>query len=100
MISLTSLPPLWRKMMDHRVIEHYNGDLTRVNIHPRVRDKGLAKYGVRPARAATACPGLPTTSTMKTKGASREGFPAGTAWTDIPEDCCRPYCAGAREGRL
>jgi rubredoxin len=27
------------------------------------------------------------------KGAPREGFPAGTAWTDIPDDWCCPDCA-------
>jgi alkane 1-monooxygenase len=32
--------------MDHRVIEHYDGDITKVNLHPRVRDKMFAKYGV------------------------------------------------------
>jgi alkane 1-monooxygenase len=32
--------------MDHRVLEHYGGDISRVNIHPRVRDKMLARYGV------------------------------------------------------
>ena len=32
-------------MMDHRVIEHYEGDITKVNVHPRVRDKVMAKYG-------------------------------------------------------
>jgi alkane 1-monooxygenase len=45
MIALTYFPPLWRRIMDHRVLEHYDGDITRVNIHPRVRDKVLAKYG-------------------------------------------------------
>jgi alkane 1-monooxygenase len=45
MIALTYFPPLWRKVMDHRVLEHYDGDLGRVNIHPRVRDKVVAKYG-------------------------------------------------------
>jgi alkane 1-monooxygenase len=45
MIALTYFPPLWRKVMDHRVIEHYDGDVSRVNIHPRVRDKVLARYG-------------------------------------------------------
>jgi alkane 1-monooxygenase len=34
--------------MDHRVLEHYDGDISRVNIHPRVRDKVLAKYGHEP----------------------------------------------------
>jgi alkane 1-monooxygenase len=45
MIGLTYFPPLWRKVMDHRVLEHYDGDISRVNIHPRVRDKVLAAYG-------------------------------------------------------
>jgi len=45
MIGLTYFPPLWRKVMDHRVLAHYDGDLSRVNIHPRMRDKVMAKYG-------------------------------------------------------
>jgi len=45
MIGLTYFPPLWRKVMDHRVLAHYDGDITRVNIHPRVRNKVLARYG-------------------------------------------------------
>ncbi|KZS61969.1 MAG: alkane 1-monooxygenase [Mycobacterium pseudokansasii] len=47
LITLTYLPPLWRKVMDHRVIEHYGGDITKVNIDPRKRDKVLARYGTR-----------------------------------------------------
>jgi alkane 1-monooxygenase len=47
MISLTYFPPLWRKVMDHRVLEHYNGDITRVNIQPSKREKILARYGAR-----------------------------------------------------
>src|SRR6201997_3616946 len=45
MISLTYFPPLWRKVMDHRVLEHYGGDIPRVNLQPRLRDKLLARYG-------------------------------------------------------
>ena len=45
MISLTYFPPLWRKVMDHRVLEHYGGDITRVNVDPRRRAKILARYG-------------------------------------------------------
>ena len=32
-------------MSSHRVLEHYNGDITRVNIDPRRREKILARYG-------------------------------------------------------
>jgi alkane 1-monooxygenase len=46
MISLTYFPPLWRKVMDHRVLAHYGGDITRVNVHPRRRQQVLARHGV------------------------------------------------------
>lgn len=45
LIGLTYFPPLWRRLMDDRVVAHYDGDVTRANIHPRVRDKMLARYG-------------------------------------------------------
>jgi alkane 1-monooxygenase len=31
--------------MDHRVLAHYGGDITRVNVQPRLRAKMLARYG-------------------------------------------------------
>ncbi|MFD6675396.1 alkane 1-monooxygenase [Rhodococcus zopfii] len=45
MVGLTYFPPLWRKVMDHRVLDHYDGDLSRVNIQPSKREKILARYG-------------------------------------------------------
>ncbi len=45
MISLAYFPPIWRKVMDHRVLEHYRGDITAVNIEPSKREKILARYG-------------------------------------------------------
>ncbi len=44
MIVLAMVPPLWRRVMDHRVVEHYEGDMTLSNVHPRKREKVLAKY--------------------------------------------------------
>lgn len=35
--------------MDHRVIEHYGGEVTLANIHPPKREKVLARYGVTTA---------------------------------------------------
>ena len=46
MIVLTYFPPLWRMVMDHRVLAHYGGFVTRVNLDPRRREKILAKYRV------------------------------------------------------
>jgi alkane 1-monooxygenase len=34
MLGLAYIPPLWRRVMDHRVAEHYAGDLTKANIQP------------------------------------------------------------------
>ena len=49
LIGLTYFPPLWRKLMDHRVVEHYGGDMSRINISPRKRARILARYGVAEA---------------------------------------------------
>lgn len=46
LIGVTYFPPVWRKLMDHRVLAHYNGDITRANISPRRREKILARYQV------------------------------------------------------
>ena len=45
MILLAYVPPLWRRVMDPRVLDFYGGDVTRVNIHPRARARVLARYG-------------------------------------------------------
>jgi alkane 1-monooxygenase len=46
MILLALVPPLWRKVMDPRVLAHFDGDITRANICPRRRDEVLARYPV------------------------------------------------------
>ena len=45
MIVLAAFPPLWRRVMDRRLLGHYGGDLTRANISPRRRTRILARYG-------------------------------------------------------
>jgi len=55
MILLAYLTPVWRRVMDPRVLEHYDGDVTRANILPRKRERILAKYGQgAPAHSQTA----------------------------------------------
>jgi alkane 1-monooxygenase len=44
MILLAYFPPLWRRVMDKRVVAHYDGDLTQANLQPSKRDKVLARY--------------------------------------------------------
>ncbi|MET3961851.1 alkane 1-monooxygenase [Marmoricola sp. OAE513] len=112
MIVLSLFPPLYRRVMDPRVLAHYNGDLTLANIQPSKRAKILAKYGLTEhehelgadltvadiANAevlAAKCPGCGYTYEVAV-GNELEGFAAGTAWADIPADWCCPDC-GVRE---
>ncbi|MGN2637145.1 alkane 1-monooxygenase [Nocardia takedensis] len=43
MVLVAAVPPLWRAVMDHRVLNHYGGDLSLANVKP-----GLG--GLRPSR--------------------------------------------------
>jgi alkane 1-monooxygenase len=47
MIVLAAIPPLWRRVMDRRLLAHYGGDLERMNITTRTRPRArvLARYG-------------------------------------------------------
>jgi alkane 1-monooxygenase len=46
MILLAWFPPLWRRVMDRRLLDHYGGDLSRANVEPRAATRVLARYGV------------------------------------------------------
>jgi alkane 1-monooxygenase len=52
MIVLAWFPPLWRRVMDPRLLDHFGGDVTRANIQPRKRTRVLARYGARPEAAS------------------------------------------------
>ena len=116
MIVLAIVPAVWRRVMDPRVLAHFDGDLSRANLSPRKRDKILAKYpppeavvptaGVDASSARTSttggeevlaarCPGCGYTYRVE-EGNELEGFAAGTPWTDVPDDWCCPDC-GVRE---
>jgi alkane 1-monooxygenase len=107
MIVLALVPPVWRRVMDPRVLAHFEGDLSRANLQPGKRDKLLARYGTRVTAAedrtdtrgdATEggmCPGCGYVYDEKL-GDPREGFPAGTPWSAIPDSWCCPDC-GVRE---
>jgi alkane 1-monooxygenase len=52
MIVLAAFPPLWRRVMDPRLLRHYRDDVTRANIAPRRRPRLLARYGGSSAHPA------------------------------------------------
>jgi alkane 1-monooxygenase len=45
MIVLAWFPPLWRRVMDPRLLAHYDGDVTKANIQPRKLGRVLERYG-------------------------------------------------------
>ncbi len=114
MIVLALVPAIWRRVMDPRVLAHFEGDLSRANLSPRKRDKILATYPppvhvdepsgdagpgveveVEAEVLAARCPGCGYTYEVAA-GDEHEGFAAGTAWKDIPTDWCCPDC-GVRD---
>ncbi len=46
MIVLAVIPPLWRRVMDHRVLAHYSGQPARANLKPGMRGRALRRYRV------------------------------------------------------
>ena len=118
MILLALVPPAWRRVMDPRVLGHFEGDMGRANIDERRRGAVLSRYP-RPAPAAVLasrgavqdetaggesgvaasggarCPGCGYVY-VEVAGAPREGFPAGTPWSEVPDTWCCPDC-GVRD---
>jgi alkane 1-monooxygenase len=132
MILLALFPPVWRRLMDPRVLAHYGGDVTRANIHPRRRARVLKAYGpgtpaaqegarvfarraeadrlareqIAAEEAAAAAQALVVADAYRCPicayayevavGDPRNGVPAGTAWSAVPEDWNCPEC-GVRD---
>jgi alkane 1-monooxygenase len=51
MFLAAMIPPLWRKLMDRRLVDLVGGDLTKVNIDPDAAPALMAKYRQAPSAA-------------------------------------------------
>ena len=107
MILLALVPPAWSRVMDARVLNHFDGDISRANLAPSKRNKILAKYGsesidrhsltgentIPPANSwkSAQCPGCDYTYRVEA-GDPREGFPSGTPFFEIPDSWNCPDC--------
>ena len=111
-IVIAAIPPIWRRVMDQKVVDHFDGDITLANVQPGKLDKLLKKYPAPAAHKevgladvtrqqfddgvnAARCPGCGYTYEVAA-GNELEGFAAGTAWSEIPNDWTCPDC-GVRE---
>lgn len=111
MIVLALLPPLWRRVMDPRVVAHHDGDVRLANIAPGKEARYLAAYpspaddGPRAGEdivvragdevSVAQCPGCGYRYEVE-RGDEHEGFAAGTPWSLVPDDWTCPDC-GVRD---
>jgi alkane 1-monooxygenase len=56
MIVIALFPPVWRRVMDGRVIDHYRGDIGLANLHEPARPRLLALAARRAAAPAAVSP--------------------------------------------
>lgn len=115
MLLLAYVPWLWFRQMDPLVVKHYKGDLGKANILPSKRDRLMQKWDQvalddgRPEMFPGEHAAVPT-KVMESDahsyqctdcgyiyneatGCEHEGFPPGTAWSQIPDDWPCPDCA-------
>jgi alkane 1-monooxygenase len=45
MIVCALVPPVWRRIMDHRLLAHYQGEVALANVNPRIRARASERYG-------------------------------------------------------
>jgi alkane 1-monooxygenase len=111
MILIALVPPLWRRVMDPRVVAHFDGDMSRANISPRKRSRVLARYPAASSvmtASKVAVVDVPTDAVAAARGwqcpgcgyaydeaigAPREGLPAGTSWSSVPDTWICPDCS-------
>ncbi len=105
MILVALVPPLWRRVMDHRVAAHYGGDLSRANLQQRLQRDQEGATGISDRRTPSSpvarstgrfrCPGCAYVYDER-EGHPREGFAAGTPWASVPDGWHCPEC-GVRD---
>lgn len=115
MILVAYCPPLWFRMMDHRVAAHHRGDLSKAHLHAPKRAALLARWQRAPLRAtpattATATPAAAPAASVAADadrylcpncsyvydaaaGCPHEGIAPGTPWARLPADWPCPACA-------
>jgi alkane 1-monooxygenase len=58
MIVAAVITPLWRRIMDPRVIAHYDGDLSLANMHRPALERLRARYPEQPAARSGTAPSV------------------------------------------
>ena len=114
MIVLALIPPVYRRMMDKRVLRALRRrpplwptshppsgeDAGQVRpsrtTYPRARGDDIVAQAESPTRCWPRAARAASYIYQVAAGNEPEGFAAGTSWSDIPDDWCCPDC-GVRE---
>ncbi len=67
------LPSLWFAMMDPKVIEHYRGDLSKINMDPQRREELLQRYAAQAEACARGAARSETEQGETEEGETEEG---------------------------
>jgi alkane 1-monooxygenase len=91
MLVLAMIPPLWRRTMDWRVLDHYGGDITLVAVSPRQARAGKTPSPPRSGRTARFA---------DRRGAGRHDDPDGLVASHRAEQFGRrPHAVADEPGR-
>jgi alkane 1-monooxygenase len=66
MMVLAMIPPLWRRVMDHRVIDHYGGDINLAALRPRDQARQAKQVAIH--RPAVTGAGIDRTDPIRMMG--------------------------------
>ena len=100
MIVLAWFPPLWRRVMDPRLLDHYEGDVTPGQ-HPAPRARARSSPATATGRRVSAwrCPGCGYVYDEEA-GAPARGLPGGHAVERGARRLGLPRLRRPRQGRL
>jgi alkane 1-monooxygenase len=89
MIVLAIVPAVWRRVMDPRVLRHFEGDMSRANISPRKRERILKRYAlVEEGRGPVTRPG------ERSAGRSRGLVTVARATSSTTDEVLAAGCPG------
>jgi alkane 1-monooxygenase len=70
MIVLAIVPAVWRRVMDPRVLAHFDGDISRANLSTKRRERVLCKYGFKQTPSGDGSPAAGGPGSPRRVGAS------------------------------
>lgn len=94
MIVLAYATPLWRRIMDPKVIAHYGGDVTLANLQPSKREKLIARWGAHASLAAAPSASASASASAPVSPSASASAEVDTGQPLVDEDRSQPAAGG------